>query len=164
MRARIAWVSVTAVGALICLPGCGASEGGPSGAAERESKPLADRRLQTRALVVPARSRATLMRFAGAGRFEVSCRERPRVAFRVEEKTADVGTDTGRTGDRVQTLDPGQRLRTRLSRSALQRWHIASSHGDGVRVMTASVAVTPVRGGKGACLFTAQSTRSGQIP
>jgi hypothetical protein len=101
------------------------------------------------------------MRFAGVGRFEVSCRERPRVAFTVDDKTAAVGVDTGRSRGRVQTLDPGQRLRTRLLRSALQRWHIASSHGDGVRVVTASVAVTPVRGGRGACLFSAQTTRSG---
>jgi hypothetical protein len=153
MRARIAWVAVTAVVALACLPGCGASE----------SKPAASR-LQTEALFVPARSQATLMRFAGVGRFEVGCRARPRVAFRVEEKTADVGVDAGRRRNRVQTLDPGERLRTRLSRSALQRWHIASSHGDGVRVVTASLAVAPVRGGRGACLFSAQSARSGRIP
>jgi hypothetical protein len=100
------------------------------------------------------------MRFAGVGRFEVSCGKRPRVAFRVEDKTAVVGVDS----EHVQTLDPGQRLRTRLQRSALQRWHVASSHGDGVRVVTASLAVTPVRGGNGACLFTAQSLRSGRIP
>jgi hypothetical protein len=104
------------------------------------------------------------MRFGGIGRFEVSCSERPRVAFRVVEKTAAVGVDSGRSRERVQTLDPGQRLQTRLSASSLLRWHIASSHGDGVRVVTASVSVTPVRGGNGACLFTAQSTRSGQIP
>jgi hypothetical protein len=104
------------------------------------------------------------MRFAGVGRFEVACGERPRVAFTVEEKTAAVGVGGGPRSARVQTLDPGRRLRTRVAPSALQRWHVASSHGDGVRIVTASVAVTPVRGGDGACLFTAQSIRSGRIP
>jgi hypothetical protein len=104
------------------------------------------------------------MRFTGVGRFEVGCRERPRVAFEVDDKTAQVGVEIGGGREQVRTLDPGQRLRTRLSRAALQRWHVASRHGDGVRVVTASVAVAPVRGGRGACLFSAQSSRSGRIP
>ena len=132
--------------------------------ADRREGRSADNRVQTAALPVSVGSRVTLMGFAGVGRFEVSCRDRPRVAFRVGDKTAAVGVDTGRRRGRVQTLDPGRRLQTRLSHSALQRWHVASSHGDGVRVVTASVAVTPVRGGQGACLFSAQSTRSGPIP
>jgi hypothetical protein len=164
MTMRALRVFVMAAVGLVWLTGCGSSERGAPGAVEAESKASGDSRVQTAALPVPAGSRATLMRFAGAGRFEVTCRARPRVAFRVEDKTAEVGVDTGRSGERVQTLDPGQRLQARLPPSALLRWHIASSHGDGVRLITASVAVTPVRGGSGACLFSAQSTRSGQIP
>jgi hypothetical protein len=104
------------------------------------------------------------MRLGSVGRFEVSCLERPRVAFRVEVKSAQVGVETGGGRERVLTLDPGERLATRLSRSAVLRWHIASSHGDGIRVVTASVGVTPVRGGRGACMFSAQSTRGGRNP
>jgi hypothetical protein len=160
MRARLPALAF----GLMCLGGCGVSKGGSSGAVEADSKPFGDSHVQTAAVPVRPRSRATLLRFVDIGRFEVSCGEHPRVSFSVEDKTAGVGVDTGRSRERVQTLDPGERLETRLSPSALSRWHIASSHGDGVRVITASVAVTPVRGGKGACLFTAQSTRSGQIP
>lgn len=105
-----------------------------------------------------------MLRFARVGRLEASCGKRPGVAFRVEGKTAAVGVDSGRGGMRVQTLNPGQHLRTRLSRSALQRWHIGSRHGDGNRIVTASVEVTPVIGGGGACMFTAQSLRTGRIP
>jgi hypothetical protein len=109
-------------------------------------------------------SRATLLRFAGVGRLEVTCRDRPRVAFTVEDKTTAVGVDPGRGDERVQTLDPGERVKTSLPSTGLQRWHAASRHGDGVRVVTASVTVTPVIGGRGACLFSAQSTRSGRMP
>jgi hypothetical protein len=143
------------------LAGCGTSV---ARRVEPQSKPSAAHLVRTAALPVSPGSRVTLMRFAGTGRFEVSCGERPRVAFRVEDKTAAVGVDTDRSGARVRTVDPGERLRTRLSPSALQRWHVVSSHGDGVRVATASVAVTPVRGGRGACLFSAQSIRSGAMP
>jgi hypothetical protein len=164
MRARSERNLATAVAALAVttLAGCGESDGGPPRAAETE--PPGESRVQTVALNVAPGSRATLMRFAGMGRFEVSCRERPRVAFRVQLRTAAVGVDRGRRGRRVQTLDPGERLRTSLSFAGLQRWHVGSSHGDGVRVVTASVVVTPVVGGGGACLFSAQSTRSGRIP
>ena len=168
MRARSERIFATAVVALAVatVAGCGESDGGPPGAAETRSQPSGESRVQTVALNVAPGSRATLMRFTRVGRLEVSCRERPRVAFRVrvKDKTAAVGVDPGRGGERVQTLDPGERLRTSLSSAGLQRWHVASSHGDGVRVVTASVAVTPVRGGGGACLFSAQSTRSGRIP
>jgi hypothetical protein len=164
MRARSERIFGTAVVALAVttVAECGESDGGPPRAAETE--PSGESRVQTVALNIAPGSRATLMRFAGVGRFEVSCRERPRVAFRVQLRTAAVGVDRGRRDARVQTLNPGERLRTSLSSAGLQRWHVASSHGDGVRVVTASVAVTPVVGGGGACLFSAQSTRSGQTP
>jgi hypothetical protein len=165
MRATTERLLGTAVAALAVatVAACGESDDGPWGAAEARSQPSAESRVQTEALNVSPGSRATLMRFDHVGRLEVSCRERPRVAFRVGLMTAAVGVDSGR-GARVQTLDPGERLRTRLSSAGLQRWHVASSHGDGVRVVTASVSVTPVVGGEGACLFSAQSTRSGRIP
>jgi hypothetical protein len=164
MRVRTSDVWLLAALGLVCLAGCGASEDGSSGVVKGQSNPLTGARVQTAALPVSAQSRATLLRFAGVGRLEVRCSERPWVVFRVVEKTAVVGVDTGRSRELVETLDPGERLQTRPSRSALLRWHIASSHGDGVRVVTGSVAVTPVRGGKGACLFTAQSIRGGQTP
>jgi hypothetical protein len=166
MRARSERTFATVVVALAVasVAGCGESDGGPPRAAETGWQPSGESRVQTVALNVVPGSRATLMRFAGVGRFEVSCRERPRVAFRVRLRTAAVGVDRGRRGARVQTLDPGERLRTSLSSAGLQRWHVASSHGDGVRVVTASIAATPVVGGRGACLFSAQSTRSGRIP
>jgi hypothetical protein len=164
MRARreriFATVAVALVGTTVA--GCGESDGGPRGAAQTE--PSGESRVQTVALNVAPGSRATLMRFAGVGRFEVSCRERPSVTFRVQVRTAAVGVDRGRRDARVQTLHPGERLRSRLSSAGLERWHVASSHGDGVRVVTASVAVTPVVGGGGACMFSALSTRSGRIP
>jgi hypothetical protein len=152
VRERIFATAVVALTAA-SVAGCGQSDGGP-----------AEGPVQTVAVNVAPGSRATLMRFAGVGRFEVGCRERPRVAFGVQLRTAAVGVDRGRRGARVQTLDPGERLRTGLSPAGLQRWHVASTHGDGVRVVTASVAVTPVVGGGGACLFSAQSARSGRIP
>jgi hypothetical protein len=127
-------------------------------------QPSAESRVQTAALNVPPGSRATLMRFADVGRLEISCRQRPRVAFRVKVKTAAVGVDAGAGGARVRTLDPEEMLRTSLASAGLQRWHVSSSHGDGVRVVTASVSVTPVVGGAGACFFSAQSIRSGRIP
>jgi hypothetical protein len=158
---RIVAIAVVAL-AVSAVAGCGESDDASPRAAETE--PSGESRVQTVALYVAQGSRATLMRFAGVGRFEVSCLERPRVAFRVQVRTAAVGVDRGRRDARVQTLDPGERLRTSLSSAGLQRWHVASSHGDGVRVVTASVAVTPVVGGGGACLFSAQSTRGGRIP
>ncbi len=75
-----------------------------------------------------------------------------------------VGADTGRRHGTVRRVDPGQSLSTRLARSALQRWHVGSRHGDGDRVLTASVQVTPTIGGRGSCTFTAQSLRTGRIP
>jgi hypothetical protein len=109
-------------------------------------------------------SRATLLRFAGIGRLVVRCGARPRVAFGVGLRTTAVGVDRGRGGARVRWLDPGERLRAGVSSAGLQRWHAASSHGDGIRVVTASVAVAPTIGGRGSCFFSAQSTRSGRIP
>jgi hypothetical protein len=154
MSARTVWIVATAVVALAVatVTASGESENGP------------DSPIQTTALNVMHGSRATLMRFAGVGQLEVSCRERPRVAFKVKLRSAAVGVDIAGGDARVQTLDPGQRLRTSLASAGFQRWHVASSHGDGVRVVTASVTVTPVLGGRGACMFTAQSTRSGRIP
>jgi hypothetical protein len=165
MSARTERIFATALVALgvASVAACGESHDGALGTAEAGPQPSAESRVQTVALNVSPGSRVTLMRFAGVGRLEVGCRERPRVAFRVEDRTAAVGVDPGRGGERVRTLDPDQRLRTSLSSVGLQRWHVASSHGDGVRVVTASVAVTPVVGGRGACLFTAQSTRSGRL-
>jgi hypothetical protein len=151
MRARCVVAPLLAAAAAGCGAGQSEDAGAPAAARTREA-----------ALPVSPGSSATLMRFQGVGRIEGACRDRPRLAFRVEERTAAVAVDAGR--DLVRTLDPGERLLARSSRSALLRWHVASSHGDGVRVVTASVAVTPVRGGRGACLFSVQSVRSGRIP
>ncbi len=107
--------------------------------------------------------RATLLSFPGVGRLVATCGKRPTVAFRVGDKTATVGVDTGR-GMRVDDLHPGERMRTRPRNSAGQRWHIASSHGDGNRIVTASLQVAPVIGGRGNCHFNAQSLRTGRIP
>jgi hypothetical protein len=137
-----------------------ASSRAPAGAPKSE----VSRRIQTRVELVTPGRRVTLLPFAGVGRLEATCGERSEVAFRVEDKSAAVGVDTGRRRGKVQTLDPGERLRTRLARSALQRWHIGSRHGDGHRVVTASVEVTPVVGGRGSCMFTAQSIRTGRAP
>lgn len=123
-------------------------------------------RIQTGVELVRPGRRVTLLRFPGLGRLDVRCSERPRVSFRVadEAATAMVGADTGRRHGTVRRVDPGQSLNTRLARSALQRWHVGSRHGDGDRVLTASVQVTPTVGGRGSCTFTAQSLRSGRIP
>jgi hypothetical protein len=104
-----------------------------------------------------------LLEFPGVGRLVATCTKRPRTAFNVEGKTQAVGVSTG-GNSRVRNLNPGQRIATRLSRSALQRWHIASRHGDGDRTITASVQVTSVVGGRGNCMFSAQSIRTGKIP
>lgn len=157
------------------LTGCGSSEDGRSASqGERGSSralagapnPEVSRRIQTGVELASPGRRVTLLRFPGIGRLEASCREPPRVAFRVADKaaTAMVGADTGRRHGTVRRIDPGQRLSTRLARFALQRWHVGSRHGDGDRVLTASVQVTPVVGGRGSCSFTAQSIRTGRIP
>lgn len=105
-----------------------------------------------------------LLSFPGVGRLVATCGRRPQIAFSVGDKTTRVGVDTGRNGMRVERRDPGQLMRTRLPSSAIQRWHIASSHSDGDRIVTVSVQVAPVIGGRGGCQFSAQSLRTGRVP
>jgi hypothetical protein len=108
-------------------------------------------------------TRVILLDFPRVGRLVATCSKRPRTAFEVENSTQAIGVSTG-GGSRVRNVNPGQQLATRLSRSALQRWHIASRHGDGDRIVTAFVQVAPVVGGRGNCMFSAQSIRTGRIP
>jgi hypothetical protein len=140
--------------------GCGEAEDRRPAAGGR-----AEPQVRTAASKVARGASATLLRFPGVGRFVAGCRRRPSVAFAVALRTAQaVGVDQRGKASRVRTLDPGERLRTSLEATDMQRWHVASSHSDGARVLTASVAVAPVVGGGGACLFSVQATRSGRIP
>lgn len=172
-------VILPAMVSVMALGGCSATEGTPSGTrtdrspgASGKASPAAHDGSQGTAQSFVVRDgleiarpggRVILLDFPRVGRLVATCTKRPRTAFRVEDSTQAVGVSTG--GDsRVRNLNPGQQLATRLSRSALQRWHIASRHGDGDRVITASVQVAPVVGGRGNCMFSAQSIRTGRIP
>jgi hypothetical protein len=162
-------VATAMLAGALFLGACGSSEKESSASQAPASAPNPEMsgRIQTDVELASPGQRVTLLRFTGLGRLEASCGERPRVAFRVADKagTAGVGVDVGRRRrGKVRTLDPGERLATRLASSALARWHVGSRHGDGDRVLTASVQVTPVVGGRGSCMFTAQSIRTGRIP
>jgi hypothetical protein len=172
-------VILTVLVSVVALGGCSATEGtssgtradGRPGASGKAPPSVHDGSRSTEQGVVIRDAleiarpggRVVLLEFRGVGRLVATCARRPRTVFKVENATQAVGVSTG--GDsRVRNLNPGQPFGTRLSRSALQRWHIASRHGDGDRTITASVQVAPVVGGRGQCMFSAQSIRTGRIP
>lgn len=173
-------VFLPAMVTVVVLSGCGATEETSSGTRDADRSPDASgkasapvhegsRRTEHSFLVRDAveiarpGGRVILLTFPSVGRLIATCTKRPRIAFKVENASQAVGVSTA--GDsRVRNLNPGQRIATRLPRSALQRWHIASRHGDGDRTITASVQVAPVVGGRGNCMFSAQSIRTGRIP
>jgi flagellar basal-body rod modification protein FlgD len=114
----------TFMAAIVCvwIGGCGTSERDSSRASISDPKGAAAFRLQTAAKPVSPGRRAVLLRFARVGVLEAVCHKSPSVAFEVEDKSAQVAVETGRRHGKVQSLDPGQRLRTRLSTSGGQRW------------------------------------------
>jgi hypothetical protein len=172
-------IILPAMVSMVALGGCSATEGtssvtraDPSPGASGKASPAihngsrsTERSFVVRDAVEIARpgARVILLDFPRVGRLVATCTKRPRTAFEVEDKGHAIGVSTG-GNSRVRNLNPGQQLATRLSRSALQRWHIASRHGDGDRTITASVQVAPVVGGRGNCMFSAQSIRTGRIP